>query len=280
MKAHLAAATVLATIIGLSGAIDVLAQEPRATFDWTATPPLSGVVVDGAARVVSTSAGGVFPLSAINVSNLGSNGYEIRGNVRYMDVTGSGYVEMWSVFPDGSRYFSRTLAADGPMAALSGSSDWRPLELPFLPGAAVPNRIEINVVLPGAGSVDIGTLELVVLPAGGGDNGAWFSDRVVGIAGAIGGSVIGLFGALIGVLVSRRRGRDLVLRAMIAAAASGAVLIVVAGVALVVGQPTAVVYLLLLSGAILVLAFGLTLPRVRRHYVEAELRRMRAIDQP
>ena len=35
--------------------------------------------------------------------------YAIHGRVAYEGVEGEGYLEMWSVFPDGSRYFSRTL---------------------------------------------------------------------------------------------------------------------------------------------------------------------------
>jgi len=280
MRTQIAAAAVLAAILGLSAAVDAAAQEPLVTIDWTVTPPASGVVVDGAARVTADAAGGTFPLAAIDVPDLGKTGYEIRGQVRYTAVAGTGYLEMWSVFPNGSRYFSRTLATEGPMAALDGTSDWRPFALPFLlDGASSPNRLEINVVLPGDGTVDVGRLELVMLPAGGRADGAWLYDRDLGVTGAIIGSTVGLFGALIGVLVSRRRGRRFVLPAMTAATVAGAALILAAGIALFAGQPPAVAYVLFLPGAILTLVFGLAVPRVRRIYAEAELRRMRAIDR-
>jgi hypothetical protein len=186
---------------------------------------------------------------------------------------------MWSAFPDGSRYFSRTLATEGPMMALSGTSDWRGFELPFdLNGGSPPNRLEINLVLPGAGTVDVGRLELVVLPGGASPDGAWLPGPSVGIVGGIAGGAIGILGALIGVLVSRRQGRAFVLPAMTAAAITGVALILAGGVALVAGQPPLVVYLFVLPGTVLALAFGLQVPRVRRLYADAELRRMRALD--
>lgn len=278
MIRRLALAGVLATIAGLSTAGGAFAQEPVATIDWTTTPPASGTVVDGAARVTSPT-GGTFPLVSIDVAELGTTGYELRGQVRYEAVAGTSYLEMWSVFPDGGRYFSRTLATEGPMAALSGTSDWRAFEIPFfLNGSSPPTRLEVNIVLAGAGTVDVGRLELVTLPAGAATDGAWLSPRELGAVGAIAGSTIGLFGALIGVLVSRRRGRAFVLPAMAAATVAGVALIVLAGVALFMGQPGSVAYALFLPGVILALVCGLGLPRVRRIYADDELRRMRALD--
>jgi hypothetical protein len=278
VRTRSAAAATLAAIATVWIATPVFAQEPIATIDWTSTAPASGVVVDGAVRITTTS-GGTFPLAAVDVPDLGTTGYEIRGQVRYDGVAGTSYLEMWSVFPDGGRYFTRTLATDGPMAVLSGTSEWRAFELPFfLNGSSPPKRLEINVVLAGAGTVDVGKLELVPLPAGSGTDGAWLSQRELGLVGAVVGSTIGLFGALIGVLVGRRRGRGFVLPAMTAAAVVGAALIVLAGIALYVGQPLSVAYVLFLPGAILALTCGLGVPRVRRLYAEAELRRMRALD--
>jgi hypothetical protein len=278
MKTRFAVAAALAATTALWTACPALAQEPVATIDWTTTPPASGTVVDGAARITSTS-GGTFPLAAVDVPDLGTTDYEIRGQVRYDDVAGTSYLEMWSVFPDAGRYFTRTLATDGPMAALSGTSDWRSFELPFfLNGSSPPKRLEINVVLAGAGTVDVGRLEVVNLAVGAANDGAWLSPRDLGIASAVAGSTIGLFGALIGVLVGRRRARGFVLPAMTAATIAGVGLIVLAGVALVTSQPGSVAYVLFLPGAILTLLCGLGIPRVRRLYAEAELRRMRALD--
>jgi hypothetical protein len=66
---------------------------------------------------------------------------------------------------------------------------------------------------------------------------------------------------------------------MTAAVAVGVALVVASVVAVPAGQPPNVVFLLFLPGAILAGAFGAAIPRVRRAYAEAELRRMRAMDQ-
>jgi hypothetical protein len=271
-----AAAVAALAALAMSGA--AAAQEPVMEISWSTRAPVSGQVVDGNAQVAADGSGGLFPLIAVDAPDLGRVGFSVRGRVRYSDVAGSGYLEMWSVFADGGRYFSRTLGTEGPMAVVTGSSDWRPFELPFfLEGAAPPSRLEINVVLPGSGTVEIGPLEVVRLAEAG--SGAWLPDRAVGVVGAALGSAIGLLGALVGVLVSRNRGRGFVLPVMTAAAVVGAVLIAASVAAIPAGQPPSVVFLLFVPGVILAAVFGASLPRVRRAYGEAELRRMRAMDE-
>jgi hypothetical protein len=277
MNARIGGAAAIAALVAFNLPGVVAAQEPMMEIDWAARAPASGEVVDGNVRLAADDSGGLFPLIAIDTPDLGRTGFAVRGRVRYTDVAGSGYLEMWSVFADGGRYFSRTLGTDGPMAVLTGTSDWRPFELPFfLEGAAPPNRLEVNVVIPASGTIEIGPLEVVRFPEAGG--GAWLPDRAVGVIGAALGSTIGLLGALVGVLVSRNRGRRFVLPAMSAATVLGIALIVASLVAIPAGQPPGVVFLLLVPGAILAAAFGASLPRVRRAYADAELRRMRALD--
>ena len=92
--------------------------------------------------------------------------YAIKGEVRYENVEGVAYLEMWNEFPKG-RFFSRTAEkpGSGPMAQLTGTSDWRPFLLPFdqTGSATPPNRIELNLHLPGRGVVFVGPLELIEL---------------------------------------------------------------------------------------------------------------------
>jgi len=278
MKARFARAAAIAALVASTMSSTVAAQEPVMEISWSTHAPVSGKVVAGNAMVSANQSGGLFPLIAVDAPDLGRVGFSVRGRVRYSDVAGSGYLEMWSVFADGGRYFSRTLGTEGPMAVVTGTSDWRPFELPFfLEGAAPPSRLEINVVLPGSGTVEIGPLEVVRLAEAG--SGAWLPDRAVGVVGAALGSAIGLLGALVGVLVSRNRGRGFVLPVMTAASVFGGVLIAASVAAIPAGQPPGVVFLLFVPGVILATAFGASLPRVRRAYAEAELRRMRAMDQ-
>jgi hypothetical protein len=278
MRARFARAAAVAAMVAFAMSATVAAQEPAMEIKWATSAPVSGQVIDGNVLLSADGSGGLFPLIAVDAPDLGRVGYSVRGRVRYSDVIGSGYLEMWSVFADGSRYFSRTLGTEGPMAVVTGTSDWRPFELPFfLEGVAPPSRLEINVVLPASGTVEIGPLEVVRLAEAG--SGAWLPDRAVGVVGAALGSTIGLLGALVGVLVSRNRGRGFVLPVMTAASVLGAVLIAASVAAIPAGQPPGVVFLLFMPGVILAAAFGASLPRVRRAYAEAELRRMRAMDQ-
>lgn len=251
--------------------------QPIARVDWREGGVTAGSVSGDALKVQASSSGAALSLTAIEQPAVGGDGYVVRGNVRYDGVEGQGYLEMWSVFPDGGRYFSRTLAEQGPQGMLSGSSDWRPFELPFhLDGGPPPERLEIGIVLPGSGTVEIGPLELVSLDA---SQGAWWSDRTAGLVGGIVGSAIGILGAILGWLVARRRARTFTIGAMKAAVAAGTLLLCVGGVAVATSQPYGVAYPILLAGVILVGAFGGLLRGAKRAYADHELRRIRALDQ-
>ena len=54
------------------------------------------------------------------------------------------------------------------MGRLDGSSGWRTFVLPFTnrEGGAAPQKLVVNVVLQGAGTVEIGPLEIVQFAAG------------------------------------------------------------------------------------------------------------------
>lgn len=265
---RLMAATFLAALLG-GCAGDGASQR----IDWTERAPLSGTAVDGAVEV--STAGGTLPLAVIENPGIGGTGYVVRGEVAY-DVTGTGYLEMWSLFADGGAYFSRTLDTAGPLAALTGASEARPFELPFsLDGATPPERLEINVVLPEGGSVRIGPLELASLDA---DAGAWWSDTTGNTAGAVMGTGIGLIGALIGILAGLGRARRLVLGVTTGMLVLGGLLLAVGLVAVAASQPFAVFYPPLLGGGIVLLVFGFSLPGVRKRYQDHELRRMAALD--
>lgn len=255
-----------------------LADVSDPVIDWSETPPASGRVVGDTVVVRAGSAGGVFPLTTVDDPPAYSGAYALVGQIRYSDVTGRAYIEMWSVFPDGSRYFSRTLDDEGPLAAMTGTSGWREFELPFAFGdAAPPERVEIGVVLPSAGEIRLRPLQVVAV--GPESSTGWWSDRTAGLIGGIAGSVLGLLGATIGLLVSRRRARGLVVGTTIGFGLLGAGLVVAGAVAVAVSQPYAVWYpLLLLGGLLVVMSFALRIV-ARRAYTDAELRRMRALNQ-
>jgi len=249
---------------------------------WDETSPDSGRVVGGAVELTGAVAGATLPLTAIDSPDVGGAGYAIVGEIRYEDVDAPGYLEMWSVFPDGGRYFSRTLAAEGPLAAIEGDSDWRVFELPFfLEGAtSAPSRLELNAVLPSTGRVWVGPLRLVAVDAAGmtGSADAWWTDRTAGLVGGVGGALVGVLGAMIGSLASRGRARRLVLGTMTGLVGLGTVLLGAGAAALVASQPYGVTGSLLLGGAVLVVVVGSMIRTVKRSYAQVELRKMKALD--
>jgi hypothetical protein len=223
------------------------------------------------------------PLATLDGSPVTRPHYALAGRVRHEAVAGQAYLEMWSVFASGERYFSRTLATSGPSRSLHGTSRWRPFLLPFRsePGRAAPRQLELNAVLPGGGTVELGDVRLVQYAAGEDPftpMGAWWNDRTAGLVGAAYGSIVGCLGGLMGLLVSLGRGRSFVLASLKALAGLGVVSLAAGVAALLLRQPYGVYYPLLLSGAISAAMPFWALPLARRRYQEAELRRVRARD--
>jgi hypothetical protein len=255
------------------------ADDPVAEVRWDETAPASGRVVDDAVEVTGAEGGATFPLATLDPAGVGDVGYAIVGDVRYEGVAEPAYLEMWTVFPDGSRYFSRTLADGGAMAALVGDSDWRPFQLPFsLEGATqAPATLELNAVLPSTGRVWIGPVRLVAV-GDTGASGAWWTNRTAGLVFGVGGAMIGVLGAMIGSFAARGKARGLVLGTMVALGALGVALLIAGAVALIDSQPYAVTGPLFLTGGLLVVLMVALRPNVKRQYAQVELRRMRALD--
>ena len=214
--------------------------------------------------------------------------YAITGKVKYEDVEAESFLEMWNYFPNGGAYFSRALGKSGPMGSIQGTSDWRGFSLPFFSdeGTGPPDRLELNVVLGGRGTVYLSPTQLVQFaegesPMGMGSQalpGTWWSDRTGNLIGSIGGCVIGLLGGLIGTLAGLGKARRLVVGTCVVLIVLGVICLFVGVVALAIGQPNAVYYPLLLGGGLTAVIIGAVLPTIRRRYEEAELRRMTAMD--
>src|SRR5262245_4212223 len=91
--------------------------------------------------------------------------YMLRGKVKYAGVDQDAYLEMWSHFPDNMAYFTRTLADQGPLAKIQGDSDWRDIALPFTSKEDyLPEKLVVNVVLPGQGTIYLTPLTLTKIP--------------------------------------------------------------------------------------------------------------------
>ena len=269
--------TLLVGLVAL-GACGGDGEDPVAEVRWDETAPASGRVVDDAVEVTGVEGGATFPLTTIDAEGVGDVGYAIEGEVRYEGVAEAGYLEMWTVFPDGSRYFSRTLADEGAMAALVGDSDWRPFQLPFsLAGATeAPSTLELNAVLPSTGRVWIGPVRLVAV--GEAAAGEWWTDRTAGLVFGVGGAMIGVLGAMIGSFAARGKARRLVVGTMTTLIVLGIALLAGGFIAMIDSQPYAVTGPMIVSGAILVVLMAALRPNVKRQYAQVELRRMRALD--
>jgi hypothetical protein len=229
---------------------------------------------DGAPRTV--------PLFALEAPGVKAPRYLLRGDVRGEGIEGQAYLEMWSFFAGGGRYFSRTLAPAGPMGTLSGTFARRPFILPFTAEAGMaPEKLVVNVAFPGRGTVILGPLRLVELEPG--DDfavppGAWLSARQIARAGAVGGTLLGLLGAAAGILASKGRARGLVVGLLWAMLVLGMAALAAAALAWKSGQPGELLTLLVLVGILgSALPAGL-LGKVKRQYDEQELRRMKALD--
>jgi hypothetical protein len=264
---------------------------------WAALKQSGGLT---AGEVVLSPAGSSGPAEHLKVENsaqqpktlqvlvldkpgISSVRYGVQGLVRYQDAASGSHLEVWNHFPGGGAFFSRTLADSGPMQQIEGSSAWRPFLLPFFSDekAGPPNRLEINVVLAGSGTVCLSPLRLVQYDPGEDPlvvPGALWSERMGGWIGGIAGSVLGCLGGLIGILVGLGKARRLVMTLAWVIVVAGILLLLAGLLTLILRQPYAVYYPLLLIGLIASLVVGLQIRTLRRRYEQIDLRKMAAAD--
>lgn len=289
----------LMLISTLAAAATALGDETLRRIDWAALASggelLSGEVspagetAPGAYVTIrsATSAGGQFTVLSIANPQVTADLFALHGQVKYDGVEGQAYLEMLAHTPDGS-YFSRTVAPDGPLRSLGGSSDWRRFVLPFNLTGGELVRIDLSVVLPGRGNVSLGPVRLAqygagenpiaVGSSGPANQGQWWSARHGGLIGGCAGGLLGCLGGLLGWLVSRGKARRAVTWLLWVGVVFGASCLLAGFVALACSQPYHVYYILLLIGFLCTFLGALLLGRARQVYRQAELRRMQALD--
>lgn len=124
---------------------------------------------DNATGTIEVTAGeqALIPLVIDAQPQVGTQSYALRGEVKYEQVGGTGFLETWTTV-GGNKSFSRSLAEQGPMAKLTGSSAWRDFALPMnMTGSSEPvQQIEMNVMLPDGGKVWLRHLRLEPMQLG------------------------------------------------------------------------------------------------------------------
>ena len=215
--------------------------------------------------------------------------YALKGMVRYENVQGEGFLQLDNHFGELGTFFTKGLASAGPMGKISGSSDWRPFVLPFYAntgdqadGASpLPEKLSLSLFLPGSGTVSVAEVGLYQYVPGENplqSTGQWFGNSTAGLLGGLGGGLIGLWGAMIGILSSRGKARRFVLSSANALFVIGIASLVGGVAALATTQPYAVYYPLLLIGIILVAVFGKMRGSLLARYEQLELKQMQSMD--
>ena len=271
---------VLVVLLFVSRREDAAAEKQLREISWIALRDQGAlaqglqVQPDGSVFLASQPGQGLsVTLAEIANPGITKDRYMVRGRVRYRGIVGEGYLEMWNLFGDGGRYFTRTLGDAGPLQKITGSSEWRDFGLYFdATGAkAPPETLIIGLVLPGAGEVSISNMTLVELdPAMRLENqGRW---------GGIAGGILGVVGAILGSLAGAGRARTFVLGGLKVLMVAGVAGLALGILALFRNDPHQTYYPLLLISTIALAVPAFSLPGVRKRYEELELRRMRALD--
>ncbi|MBN2430807.1 MAG: hypothetical protein JXQ27_04995 [Acidobacteria bacterium] len=215
-------------------------------------------------KSVEPAALGIFSINDPGITQLT---WALVGEVRHEGVAGQGYLEMWNIFEKGE-YYSRGLAAEGPLQGIAGDSGWRPFILPFYSQAEVGPllRLELKLFLPAGGTVELRNVRLLEYAAGEQIFDPAAVHRLGGWLGAVFGGLLGLIGAWVGVLTGLGKARRLAVGGLWLMIVLGVVSLILALISLTQGYPWPVIYPLALVG---LLGTGLGLafrPVVRRRY--------------
>lgn len=123
---------------------------------------IGAVLTDQAADVMGLAGPSHTPLLVIEAPPIGSSGARMVGRIESFDVESEAWIELWAIYPDGTRSVERTLDRDGPELRLAGTTERRSFELPVALGAGgvKPLRLELNVGMLGRGIVSVSGLRL------------------------------------------------------------------------------------------------------------------------
>ena len=148
----------------------------------------------------------------------------------------------------------------------------------------LPEKLTLSLYLPGSGTVSVAEIGLYQYASGEDplqmhmQAGQWFSNRTAGWIGGIGGTLLGVWGALIGIVSARGKARGFVIGSANALLFIGSASLIAGIVALSMAQPYAVYYPLLLLGVIIVAVIAMLRRTLSARYEQLELKRMQSMD--
>lgn len=250
----------------------------------------AGELIDEDTLTVEATLGQQFqPLIEISDPGISSAVYALKGEIRYENVQGDGFLQMDNHFGARGTFFTKSLASAGPLGKISGNSDWRIFVLPFYADSddqaggtsLLPEQLSLGLYLPGSGTVSIRGVGLYQYASGEDplqSTGQWISNHNAILLAAIGGGLIGLWGAMIGVASSRGKARSFVLGSAKALLLIGFASLGGGMAAIAADQSYAVYYPLLLIGIILVAVIGKLRGTLSARYEQLELKRMQSMD--
>lgn len=211
--------------------------------------------------------------------------YAITGLIRYSNVPGTGFLEMWNYFPGGGQYFSRALGTE-QMAPVAGNSDWRRFTLPFyMDGAATkmsPERLVLDLVLPQGGTVSLAQIELHQFTAD--QNpltafvGGWWKPESANIYYQILAPVFFIWSIVVSTLAYRGKSRAFVIGSLKASAVFGLVLLGTLIFGYLTVQPLHILLPLGIGAAIFLSPSLFHLSSLNKRYAQIEERKMAAYD--
>lgn len=284
--------TITAAItVGLVASCAAAQEQVVAEPDWpqvlSEAQPKGVSEQGGVVTITGTSpAGSRHVLWVLEGPDVTRPGYAVVGQVRAEGVVGKAYLETLNHFGPQAA-FSRTVMEDGPMKHITGDERWRDFSIPFiLPESdpAAPDKLELALKLPATGTVELRDVQLVQstglqLPGKArAATNAWWSSRSAAIVGGGGGAFLGLLGGLIGAMAGLGTAKRVVQVALAFMLCLCGISLIIGLVAVIMDQPYAVYYPLLLMGFI-----GVVLPlalwrTVMNRYEQAEMQRLNAMD--
>ena len=232
-------------------------------------------------------AAGRTAIASVQRTSSSSRLFGVTGLVRYDGVGAQGYLELINHLSTGGFFFSRGLAAVGPMRALQGSSDWRPFFLPADARGAEPfvTSVDLNLTLPAGGSVALA--EVAIMNFGSEEEINSYMQELFSreqgsssfpASGIIGG-IFGVAGAAAGLLTALGRGRKVVAALLVTSVGAGVVLLATAVLQLVQGATFAAEFGNLLCGVLLTVIAGAYYRPTMKRFQDAEFRKMAAMDR-